>query len=180
MRFWFVIAFLIGCGDGNKESDIPPLSSTDPEGSCGGTAPIIDALTCINSGTNYNEDEGLDLPTFTISLHATDEDKDLTGYTMQIKFDQIPDGELESDALELSVAGALQGELCGVPEADIGARISLHGGPPELSTTYEWHVTLFDAAGVRSEDAIIVCTTPDEDGNGDPNPQGWETEDTGQ
>ena len=71
----------------------------------------------------------MDLPTITIMSHVTDEDEDLTGYSILVKFDDGIDGVLSDDAEELSVSGALQGELCAVPEADIGVRLYLRGGP---------------------------------------------------
>lgn len=172
MRYLFISLVLMACGDGQKENDVPPLSgSGDDDATCGGAAPVIDELTCINSGLNYSEDEGRDLPTITIMSHVTDADEDLTGYSILVKFDDGVDGVLSDDAEEVSVSGALQGDLCAVPEADIGVRLYLRGGPPLPSTTYEWHITPFDAAGERGETEIIVCTTPDENGEGDPNPQ---------
>ena len=49
-------------------------------------------------------------------------------------------------------------------EADIGTRIFIKGGQPALETTYEWYVTVFDAAGMRSETEMVVCTTPNAQG----------------
>ena len=174
MRLISISLALLACTDDQKEDEVPPLSATGDDSSCGGNAPVIDDLTCINSGLNYSEDEGIDLPTLTIMSHVTDIDEDLTGYTMLVKFDDGIDGVLSENAEELSVSGALQGELCAVPEADIGVRLYLRGGPPLANTAYEWHITPFDAAGERGETEIIVCTTPDENGEGDPNPQ-WES-----
>jgi hypothetical protein len=181
MRYGILFLSLLACNNDEKESEVPPLSPTGEAGSCGGAPPVIDYLTCINSGLNFNEDEGEDLPTITIQAHVTDEDEDLTAYTMLVKFDQVVDGLVGDDAEEISVSGALQGELCAVPEADIGVRLYLRGGPPLAGTTYEWHVTPFDATGERGDTEIIVCTTPDENGEGDPNPQwgGGTDEDTG-
>ena len=79
MRFISISMLLFACGNDQKENDVPPLSSSgDDDATCGGAAPIIDDLTCINSGLNYSEDEGIDLPTITIMSHVTDADEDLT------------------------------------------------------------------------------------------------------
>ena len=51
---------------------------------------------------------------------------------------------------------------------DIGTKIFLQGGAPALETSYEWYVSVFDASGQRSETEMIVCTTPNAEGEGDP------------
>ena len=76
MRFISISLALMACGNDQKEDEVPPLSATGDDSTCGGAAPVIDDLTCINSGLNYSEDEGMDLPTITIMSHVTDEDED--------------------------------------------------------------------------------------------------------
>ena len=56
--------------------------------------------------------------------------------------------------------------LCETTTADVGTKIYIQGGEPDLATTYEWHVSVFDSAGMRSDTAIIECTTPNAEGEG--------------
>ena len=158
--------FLIACGE-DKEQDAPDLVITESE-TCGGTAPVIDELTCENTGMQFYPDAGVDLPTFTIRANISDEDADLTSYTMLIEFDTELDNALGADSQELTVTGSLGSNPCSISSADIGASVYLQGGPPNFSTTYEWYVSVFDATGDRSQAEMIVCTTPDENGNGEP------------
>ena len=165
MRVTFFL-FLIGCAE-EKEQEAPDLTITESE-TCGGTAPVIDELSCENTGMQFYPDAGVDLPTFTIRAQISDEDADLTSYSMLIEFDTELDNALGDDAQELTVQGSLGSNACSISSADIGASVYLQGGPPTHSTTYEWYVSIFDASGDRSQAEMIVCTTPDEEGNGEP------------
>ena len=104
------------------------------------------------------------LPTFTLSAAVTDEDGDMTSYTMLIEFDAQLDDELSDEAFDFDISGTVSEDSCNVSEADIGTRIFIKGGQPDLETTYEWYVTIFDAAGMRSETEMVVCTTPNAEG----------------
>jgi hypothetical protein len=164
MRVFFLL-FLMACAEEKQEA--PSLTITETE-TCGGTAPVIEELSCENTGLQFYPDAGVDLPTFTIRASITDEDADLTSYSMLIEFDTEQDNALAEDAQELTVTGSLGSNACSVSQGDIGASIYLQGGPPDFSTTYEWYVTIFDASGDRSQAEMIVCTTPDEEGLGEP------------
>ena len=166
MRPLILFIFCFSCSE-EGEKEPPPLEITESE-TCAGNPPVIDEISCENTGLQYYPDEGRDLPTFTIRAQVSDEDADFTTYTMKISFDQTIDNALEEGAEDLTVTGSLSGEDCSVSQADIGATIFLQGGAPAYSTTYEWYVSVFDSAGDRSDAAMIVCTTPDEDGNGSP------------
>ena len=158
LSFW-------GCEE--KAQEAPDITITPTE-SCGGAPPVITELSCENTGMQFYPDANADLPTFTVRALVTDEDADLTSYTMIIKFDDVIDNALDESAEELTISGSMGSDACSVDDGNIGASIYLQGGPPDYSTEYEWYVSVLDAAGERSETEMIVCTTPDADGNGAP------------
>ena len=167
MKRLIFFVFCLACA-GEEEKEPPPLNITESN-TCAGNAPVIAELSCENTGLQFYADAGMDLPTFTIRAQVTDADADFTSYSMLISFDRDIDNALSETAEDLTVTGSLSSTECSVSEADIGATIFLQGGPPDYSMTYEWYVAVFDSAGDRSETEMIVCTTPDEEGNGDPN-----------
>ena len=81
--FLGVLSFL-GCEE--KKQEPPDITITSTE-SCGGAPPVITELSCENTGLQFYPDANADLPTFTVRAMVTDEDADLTSYTMVIKFD---------------------------------------------------------------------------------------------
>jgi hypothetical protein len=171
MEKYIVLSMLlISCGD-KGESDPPPLNnngpSSDPE-SCGGTPPVIESLSCINSGIQTHPDHGT-VPTFTINVIASDEDADLTYYEMFLDIDPTLDGEKGADVIEMgAVSNSLSNNQCDVDETSIELTLYMKGGPPAFETTYEWYVQITDASGEISEEVGIECTTPDANGEGLP------------
>ena len=47
-------------------------------------------------------------------MYATDDDGDLTSYTMLIEFDAQIDDELSEDAVDLDVSGTISEDSCNV------------------------------------------------------------------
>ena len=166
----WVGVLLIGCADPKEDDLIPGMNVVSGESSsCVGNAPVIEELECENTGLDVYEQSQANLPTFTISAFVSDEDGDFTSYQMLVKFDSDLDGELGEDAVELgTISGTLNDELCNTTTADVGTKIYIQGGEPDLETTYEWHVSVFDSAGMRSDTEIIECTTPNAEGEGQP------------
>ena len=157
--------------DSEKESEAPELEDyEDPaDDICAGNAPVIVELGCENTGLQDNADAGQALPTMTFSVNATDEDGDLNAYNLLIEFDDVLDGSLADDAEQLTVSGSVSNsDECSVENVTISTRVFLQGGPPEYDTEFEFYFSLFDAAGERSAAEMIVCRTPDENGDGDP------------
>jgi len=167
MQYWIGLILLSGCKDKDATGEPPPLGDYQTA-NCGSTAPIIELLSCENSGMEYESDEGTDLPTFSLISDVRDEDGDLTGYSMIIDFDEVLDEDIDADASSVLLNSAINGDPCTITEAQLKGKIFLKGGDPDYETTYEWFVTIFDEAGNRSETEMIVCTTPDEEGNGSP------------
>ena len=173
MKAILFMGLLVGCGD-KEETEAPDLVNTaDDDSACGGAAPVIQAVTCENSGIIEHPDYG-ELPTFSLTANVTDEDGDLTYYQLLVDFDENLDGvEDEEDEQLNPVEGAVSnGVECETPEengsVDIGVTIYLQGAQPKKDTRYEWFIRVADARGKTSDPFMVTCTTPDTDGNGDP------------
>ena len=101
-KYDLVYNTILGCGD-NKESEIPEITTDGTSTSCSGTAPVIQEIICENTGLVVENDSQENLPTFTLNVATTDDDGDLTSYTMLIEFDAQIDDELSEDAVDLDV-----------------------------------------------------------------------------
>lgn len=169
---FLALAVCFACAtDEAKENDAPDLEEHDDPADdiCAGTAPVITELACENTGLQDNADAGQALPTLTFTVNGTDEDGDLNAYNLLIEFDDVLDGSLADDAEQLTVSGSVSNaDECTVENVNISTRVFLQGGPPEYDTEFEFYFSLFDAAGERSAAEMIVCRTPDENGDGDP------------
>lgn len=169
MKAILLIGLLTACGE-NTDKEAPALvNNTGDTTSCSGTAPVIEAVECENSGVVDHPDYG-ELPTFTIRTTASDEDGDLSYYQMYIDFDDTLDGEEDESDNQLDpVEGAIEGDECDISNANIGVTIYMQGALPASATTYEWFVRVADSLGKTSEPFMVTCTTPDGNGGGDPN-----------
>ena len=161
---------VLACGEKEEDSTPPDLVNGDgTETGCGGTAPVVESITCENSGVQTHPDYG-DLPTFTIKSTVSDEDGDLTYYQLFVDIDGTLDGVEDENDTELNpVEGAVNDEECGVFNANLSVTIFLNGTMPEYDTVYEWYVRVADGLGKMSEPMMVECRTPDENGEGDPN-----------
>lgn len=162
----FLLMGLIACGEKEEAPDL--LNSGTESTSCGDTAPEIQAVVCENSGIKNHPDYG-EIPTFTLRTTVYDADGNLTYYQLFVDFDAVLDGvEDELDTQMNPVDGAIDGDSCDVTDASIGMTIYLNGNKPTFDTTYEWYVRVTDASGNISEPYMVECTTPDENGDGEP------------
>ena len=163
-----LLSAFLACSD-KEENTAPDLVNGNNTDSCGGEAPVISAITCENTGLVEHPDYG-ELPTFTLRASVDDVDGDLNYYVMYVEYDEVLDGVLDSDFSEdlPPSDGAVDGESCEVESANIGISIYLRGSTPEPATTYEWYISIADALGKVSDPFMVVCTTPDVDGTGDP------------
>jgi hypothetical protein len=166
-KYIAILMCMAGCGD-KSDNEPPPLNSGGNNNSCGGASPVIQTVTCENSGIVDHPDYG-PLPTFTLYVNATDEDGDLTHYELFVDIDTQLNGTKDSDAQTLDPSqNSLSDKMCDVNEADVGLTIYLRTGPPEFETTYEWYVQITDALGLISEPFGVECTTPNSAGEGTP------------
>ena len=159
----YSVLFLFGCGD-KKENQIPEIEADGTSISCSGTPPVVQEIICKNSGLQEDSETQELLPVFSLDVAVTDDDGDMTSYSMLIEFDAQIDNELSEDAFQFDTSGTVSEDSCNISETDITTRIFIKGGQPDLATEYEWYVTVFDAAGMRSETKMVVCTTPNAEG----------------
>ena len=162
------LSLLLACGE-EAEKEAPDLvDSNTQDDSCGGTAPVITSLECVNPGMQEHPDYGL-LPTFSIRAVVHDDDGDLTYYQMFVDIDGTLDGVEDENSIPLNPAeGALSDEACGITDANLGITMYLNGSSPDYDTRYEWYVQVSDSLGKTSEAMMIECSTPNEEGIGDP------------
>lgn len=159
MNRWTLVltTLLVACGE--KEEEPIVVGDTDSE-TCGGTPPVIQELTCVDSGLQTHPDYG-QMPTFTIKASVNDEDGDLTVYQIFVDIDGTLDGIESEDDIELNpVEGSVVGETCGVFNANVSFSIFLNGTQPDFDTVYEWYVRVADGLGKMSEPMMIECRTP--------------------
>lgn len=166
------MGLLVGCGEKTTEEEAPDLVNTTDDSGCGGTPPVITSVTCTNTGMDSHSDYG-ELPTFRLQANVTDEDGDLNYYQLLIDFDDNIDGIEDDEDEQLNpIDGAVNGDECETPteggSVDIGVTLWMQGSQPKKDTRYEWFIRVVDAIGKTSEPFMVTCTTPDVDGNGDP------------
>ncbi len=161
-------ALLIGCTSGEKddtEGDPPPINTGEDSAVdlCEGTAPVVTDLVVSNNG--LYEFEGVVSPSMKVSVTATDADSDLDLMDVQLWWDDVVDG-----AVDTSVAGARGGyikmdEPCTTAEATYGLIFQVEGGRFAYATAYEFAGEAYDAAGLVSAQVVAHGVTPREDGS---------------
>lgn len=168
MNKTFLISFslLMACQSDKTEEDSPPQLGDHESGdtaTCGGEAPVIQSVTCINGGIQDHPDEG-PTPTLIFNTHVIDEDEDLNVYRQTLQFDDVLDSSLSPDAEILESQGVTDDDECGAGDVDLGLTLYLLGGPPEFGKTYEFYVMVTDAANISSDAFRVECTVPNADG----------------
>ncbi len=170
-------ALLLGACGGDKDEDsgtAPPLGGDggdDTQATCEGTAPVVTELRCENTGIQSTADYG-DVVTLTLWASVTDEDGDLSSYRMQVHFDDVPDGTIDTtDPAFPSNTGNTGTSECQAHEATLGTVLLLRGGEPFFDTEYEFGMVITDAGGLDSNLGLVTCYTPtmtgDDGGPGD-------------
>ena len=129
ISIFLAMGLSVGCDD--KEASEPPPLGEYSSTTCGGTAPVITNLECENSGLEYDPDAGIDRPTFSLIADVTDEDGDLTSYSMLVDYDEEEDDEVAEDAWSFDLNSGVSGDICSITEVQLKGRIFLYGGPPE-------------------------------------------------
>jgi len=161
----------IAC-DGKTVIDTGPpnLNPTDDESDCPeGNPPEIISLTCTNSGIRTIQETGEEAPTLTVTGELIDKDGALDKFIAELYVDAEFDGVISESAELLRTTYRANVGDCRATSDTVNYVIFFRGfGPAYKSTTYEWGLTLEDATGEVAENVVIECTTPNEDGTGDP------------
>ena len=161
---------LLGCA-GKDDGDsggalISAGGDGDDIGVCEGANPVVDGLSCVNSGILPHYETGEDTVTMKLVVDISDEDGDLHQYRMEIFLDDEVDGAVtSSDSPFGPVNQTLNVEECAGYEADVELTLYLTGLNPAYDTEYDWGIVLTDAAGYESDMFVASCFTPAEDGS---------------
>lgn len=175
-----LVAPLVACGDKEPEEtgsapDLDTDSDTETE-ECSGTAPVIEEVSCENSGIQPHYETGEDTVTLTIRAETSDADGDLDFYTFELFYDEDVDGSIDTSSSPFSPSsGAVDVDECEAGLVSLGTVLYLAGGDPAFDTLYEWGVVVTDGAGLQSEVGIVECYTPKSTGEDG----GEETSDSG-
>lgn len=168
---------LVGCGkddDTGSGGDGETLEAGGGDGTdeCAGTAPVISNLSCENDGSLVALEGVGDVPVLTFVMDVDDEDGDLDQYRLELYFDEEFDGDvLDADSPYTPSTNTVQGaEECETFNVGLSFRAPIPG-VPAADTRYEWGLIVRDGNNTASDMVTIVCTTPAEDGSGDPDPE---------
>lgn len=175
MRTWKYALMLtlpllaVACGDKEEEeTGTAPGLDTDTEDEteeCSGTAPVVEAVTCENSGIQPHFETGEDTVTMTIMAETSDADGDLDYYTFELFFDDEIDGTVDTSTSVFSPSsGSVDVDACEAGLVNLGTVLYLAGGDPDYDTLYEWGVIVTDGGGIASEVMVVECYTPTSDG----------------
>jgi|GEM_PF-3044120 len=166
-----ILAATIGCGK-DKDSGDNTGGGTELTGGgegtpeCGGVAPVITDIQCSNNGLAEYE-PGSELPTLLFSIFLEDEDADLSQVEVQLYYDDVIDGVVSTQEPSYPASiETIDAEPCGRPSLTYNLVAFVSGVNPRFNQNYEWGVVVRDAGDVASEQYILECITPFE--NGDP------------
>lgn len=152
-----------GGGSGSADDTAASADDTGEPEECGGSAPVVVDLSCRNGGMQSSGSG--EQPTLEFTAEVSDEDGDLTAWTMVVVYDGTPDGTL-TGASELGSTTGGSGVDCEVPTAQARSTWFVDGAALPYSTTYDFGVVITDANGESSEAAVITCQTPGDNGLG--------------
>ncbi|MCA9567445.1 MAG: hypothetical protein KC656_06360, partial [Myxococcales bacterium] len=161
---------LLACkGEDPTESTPPPPDPTGTE-SCGSTPPVVNDVTIVPGEITADVPE----PHLVVTYDVSDADGDLIPGTYFLFYDNVPDGQMDLQAV-IDANQYLAADLsldpgeepCSYTELVLPLRIvpaDLDG--IDLCTGYDWAVGLVDAQENNSEPLILLTAyTPDADGN---------------
>jgi len=170
-------AALLGCAD-KGTGDGVPLPQTgdrdtagDTAGECGGAAPEIGSLNITNGGLydfstviDCADTEDCVYPAANVTLNVTDDDGDLHQYIIDIWFDEVVDGDVDTSSGGFELLGS-KGEPCEVSAESFGNLLAVGTGPLPYDTEMEFAAQITDADGLVSNIAVASGFTPKSDGS---------------
>lgn len=158
-----LVLLLSACAGSEKESsDPPPLATDDTAEDCGGTPPVIDALTVSDGGEQTSE--GVTFRALLVSADAHDVDSDIDRMKLDIWLDETVDGTVDTSGDPAFAGGyiVIRDLPCGVGTGGIGSYLPITGGRLSFATTYEFAGIVTDVHQFTSDAVIITGTTPTE------------------
>lgn len=165
MLVWLLLA---ACApDESKDSgDAPPINQGGGDtADCDANAPVIESFTLFNGGLYTFEDT--EWPSLIAEASISDADKDLELVRMDVWFDDVVDGEVDTSG-EAQLAGAPYSQEdydpCTLGTSTYRLRFAITGNTFLFDTQYEFAGVVYDAHATPSEVAIASGWTPTQSG----------------
>lgn len=167
MLAWLLLAAACAPDDTKDSGDPPPINQGGGDtADCDTNAPVIESFTVYNGGIFTFE--SVDWPSMVAEASISDEDKDLELVRMDVWFDDVVDGAVDTSG-EAPLAGEpyAQDEYdpCTLGTNTYRLRFAVTGNRFLYATPYEFAGVVYDAHATPSEVAIASATTPNEDGS---------------
>jgi len=173
-----LIAALTACADKDAGSGAPLPQTGDRDtaddtaGECGGVEPVIETLRVANGGLydfssviDCADDEDCVYPSVEVTLDVTDVDGDLHQYIIDIWFDDVVDGSVDTSSGGFQLLGSSRGDPCQVTAESFGNLLAVGTGPLPFNTEIEFAAQITDAEGLTSDIAVASGFTPNSDGS---------------
>jgi hypothetical protein len=148
--------------DGDADDSAPPVDIVPI--SCHKTDPVIDQVSVANTGLQKRNK--VEVPTWTVSLHVTDEDGELSDYDIFVSFDDKLDGKVEPNSFNTFVKNVENaGDSCTVTEQTVDYVLAVNEEYLLYDTHYELGVVVVDNGDGESNMAVTDGFTPKKDGS---------------
>ena len=153
---------LVGCDGGEKESgsEAPPINQDDSgSADCSGTAPVINELT-VAAGDPITTDGGT-FPSLVVQAEIEDADRDLYTVSMDLWYDTVVDGAVDSSGDPLTASPyEVDEDPCETSLTSYGLQIGVDGTNFDYETAYEFLAVVYDAHGDASAPVVADGVTP--------------------
>jgi hypothetical protein len=161
-----LLLLMIGCGAEEKDTanTAPPLNQDSAVvEDCNAAAPTVEEIVVTNGGME-TFDEGT-FPTVLVEVRARDTDNDLDHMRVDLWFDTVVDGAVDTAGERIEGALAeLKPEACSVGRGNYGLRVAVGDGRLEVNTRYEFGAIAYDAHDTPSALGFGTGVTPKADG----------------
>jgi hypothetical protein len=156
--------WLLACADMIKEdsSNAPPINQDDSgEAACTGTPPVLEEVV-IQDGGQIQAEDGTMYDSLLIAGRATDVDRDLHIVDLDIWYDDLVDGSVDTGGAALSADAyrMIDLEPCEAPSAQYGYKLPVDGNTLSSGVSYEFALIFYDSIGLASEMKIGSGTAP--------------------
>ena len=156
---------LLSCSKSAEDTSSPPtIYQWDDTGTtCGGAEPRLITLSTENGG--LQDYEGTLWPTILIQAEAVDDDGDLQVATLELWWDDNPDGVIDTESSPSAENIFSNNEdPCLTLDATLGLYIQVGRGMT-YGTEYDFAARVTDSTGLQSEVKTVTGFTPNEDGS---------------
>lgn len=156
------LALLLACSntDDSGKDSAPPLETGDPT-ECAGTNPVMDDFS-ITEGDILTNEDGDQQPSLRFVAEFSDEDWDLNEIILDIWFDDVVDGTVDTSGASDISSGLYEMEsgACTVSGGSLTFDYGIVGDPLDYETEYDFAAVVTDQNGLVSEPGFASATTP--------------------